>query len=75
MNENRFRILEMLAEGRINAHEAECLLGALDEETAGKQDRPGIPPDRCIRCLARLATKLERRSQATRRNQRASVSR
>jgi len=33
MNEERKRILEMLAEGKINADEAERLLSALSRET------------------------------------------
>jgi hypothetical protein len=34
MNENRRQILEMLAAGKITAHEAERLLAALDPDTA-----------------------------------------
>jgi hypothetical protein len=41
MNEQRRQILEMLAEGKINAEEAERLLTALEREDAAPTERKG----------------------------------
>ena len=43
MNEQRRQILEMLAEGKINAEEAERLLAALDREDGAPTPRKGRP--------------------------------
>jgi len=59
MSNSRLQILEMLAAGQINVREAEWLLDTRAEETEATPDRPAFPPDRCIRCMARLAAKLE----------------
>ncbi len=44
MNENRRRILEMTAEGKVSAEEAERLLSALDEERQPSPDSGGFAP-------------------------------
>lgn len=44
MNENRKRILEMLAEGKINAEEAERLIAALERETPAAEAAEGSEP-------------------------------
>lgn len=44
MSQDRSRILNMLAEGRINAEEAERLLDALDSRQADQQAAPGSAP-------------------------------
>jgi hypothetical protein len=42
MNENRRQILEMLAEGKISAQEAERLMGALGDESGAAQQEGAI---------------------------------
>lgn len=42
MSEDRARILNMLASGKISAEEAERLLDALDSRTAGEPAVPGV---------------------------------
>lgn len=44
MNEDRTRILKMLAEGKISAEEAESLLDALDSRGATPGPTPGAAP-------------------------------
>lgn len=43
MNEHRRRILQMLAEGKVSADEAERLLGALDGSSAAERSDPSNP--------------------------------
>jgi hypothetical protein len=44
MNEQRRQILEMLAEGKITADEAERLIGALEREQPEPRPQPGAVP-------------------------------